>query len=217
MSTAILFFSRRATAPAFGTDAARARRIGTALERRTLRTLRATGLPVLHYGAERQRGTTFGERLTHATREVFAVGYGNVLIVGNDCPTLRPEDLRAAARHLENGRPVLGPDRRGGAYLIGCSRERFTPADFLAIDWESPRVYAGLRALFGPATIRLGERADYNFVGELRAAWRTLRHLLRGLGEVLFGTAIPGTTYGFSLARKYRRAVVLRGPPAVMA
>ncbi|HEY2713552.1 MAG TPA: DUF2064 domain-containing protein [Chthoniobacterales bacterium] len=66
-----------------------------------------------------QHGATFAERLERATDEVAALGYEQIVIVGRDCPLLENADINRAFSGLTTRQLVLGPDHRGGCYLIG--------------------------------------------------------------------------------------------------
>lgn len=65
-----------------------------------------------------QSGDTFAERLDHAVETVAALGYAEIVVIGRDCPELRAEDIGTAFDRLADNRLVLGPDHRGGCYLI---------------------------------------------------------------------------------------------------
>ena len=66
-----------------------------------------------------QEGASFGERLENAIETLAQVGYQQIVIIGQDCPDLELVDIRRAFEFLEKHRLVLGPDHRGGCYLIG--------------------------------------------------------------------------------------------------
>ena len=70
------------------------------------------------FQCHKQCGATFAERLEAATEEIAALGYDEVALVGSDCPRLNPGDIAAAFTQLGDKRLVLGPDHRGGCYLI---------------------------------------------------------------------------------------------------
>ncbi len=74
-------------------------------------------LPDVHVHA--QRGASFAERLERATHEIAALGYEQIVIVGRDCPLLENADINRAFAGLSTNQLVLGPDHRGGCYLIG--------------------------------------------------------------------------------------------------
>jgi glycosyltransferase A (GT-A) superfamily protein (DUF2064 family) len=63
------------------------------------------------------------------------------IVIGADCPALRPSDLRRAARLLAGGcDAVLGPAEDGGYVLIAA--RRVSPRLFCGIAWGGPEVYA---------------------------------------------------------------------------
>lgn len=104
------------------------------------KTARLTGLPcfVIHSGE--QHGNTFGEKLSDAFSRIFELGYANVIAIGNDCPTLSPQDLQTAALQLTTNHAVLGPAADGGLYLIGLNKTAFDAASFANIAWETDAV-----------------------------------------------------------------------------
>ena len=67
----------------------------------------------------RQTGPDFGARLENAIARIDELGYDEVVVIGSDCPTLRPIDIEHAFGKLGSRKLVLGPDHRGGCYLIG--------------------------------------------------------------------------------------------------
>jgi rSAM/selenodomain-associated transferase 1 len=80
-----------------------------------------------------------GDRMYRALRR-----NPRAILIGSDCPALRPADLRAAARALHGGADaVLSPAEDGGYALIGvrrASRELFA-----GIEWGSARVLSQTR------------------------------------------------------------------------
>ena len=67
-----------------------------------------------------------------------------VVLIGTDCPVLRAEDLRAAARALQGGADaVLAPAEDGGYALIGLRRA--SPRLFSRIEWGGDSVSADTR------------------------------------------------------------------------
>ena len=65
---------------------------------------------------------------------MVALGYNNIVIIGSDCPSLQQGDVLKAFSLLENKRVVLGPDHRGGCYLIGIHAD--DRPDFSQIRWH---------------------------------------------------------------------------------
>jgi rSAM/selenodomain-associated transferase 1 len=87
--------------------------------------------------------------------------YPGAVLIGSDCPALRPADLRAAARALQAGfDAVLSPAEDGGYALIGLRRA--SRAVFDGVAWGGPKVLAQTRARLR----RLGWRWK-----ELRTVW----------------------------------------------
>lgn len=66
-----------------------------------------------------QEGASFGQRLENAIESLATLGYEEIVIVGRDCPELGQNDICDAFALLQQHRLVLGPDHRGGCYLIG--------------------------------------------------------------------------------------------------
>lgn len=101
----------------------------------------------------RQNGRTFAERLENAVEEIAALGYDEVVIVGRDCPRLSQSDITRAFAALHTRRLVLGPDHRGGCYLIGLrSAERGL---LRGISWRRNTDCAQLRGRCHPSEVRL--------------------------------------------------------------
>jgi hypothetical protein len=66
----------------------------------------------------RQSGRGFAERFENAIETIAKLGYDEVVAVGRDCPGLRARDIEQAFAELTAKKLVLGPDHRGGCYLI---------------------------------------------------------------------------------------------------
>ncbi|HUK05456.1 MAG TPA: TIGR04282 family arsenosugar biosynthesis glycosyltransferase [Burkholderiales bacterium] len=88
----------------------------------------------------RQGPGNLGERMYRALRR-----RPGAVLIGSDCPALRPADLRAAARALETGADaVLAPAEDGGYALIGLRRAERRVFD--GIGWGGAEVLARTRA-----------------------------------------------------------------------
>lgn len=66
-----------------------------------------------------QIGSGFKERFEHAIESLVELGYEEIVAIGRDCPALSAADVAQAFARLSDSRLVLGPDHRGGCYLIG--------------------------------------------------------------------------------------------------
>jgi rSAM/selenodomain-associated transferase 1 len=146
-----------------------AARLHVQLTRHALRTAAAAGCgPVELHLTQRhklfrkiklQKGADLGERMHHALSRALRRQRAAILI-GADCPALRPADLRRAARLLAGGCDVvLGPAEDGGYVLIGA--RRVSSRLFDGIEWGTAGVYAD--------TVKRLDAAGYR--------WRALRLL----------------------------------------
>jgi rSAM/selenodomain-associated transferase 1 len=146
-----------------------AARLHARLMARTLRTAAAArcGPVELHLagrhsrwkGATSQKGKDLGERMHRALAQALR-RHRAAILVGTDCPALRWQDLRRAARLLAGGCDVvLGPAEDGGYVLIAA--RRVSPRLFADVPW-------GTRSVFEATAERL-DRAGYR--------WRALRLL----------------------------------------
>ena len=99
---------------------------------------RRFGIPL-----RRQRGADVGERMYLAFRQELR-HHAQAVLIGSDCPALKPGDLRAAARALRAGADaVLSPAEDGGYPLIGLRRA--SRRLFEGVAWGGPRVLAQTR------------------------------------------------------------------------
>ena len=88
-----------------------------------------------------QRGDAFGERLTLAAEDLFAVGFEAVCLIDSDSPTVPQHAYADAVRLLAQPDDcvVLGPSDDGGYYLIGLKKPHRRV--FEEIDWSTERVF----------------------------------------------------------------------------
>ncbi len=84
-----------------------------------------------------QRGSNFGERMSFAIEDVFEKGFENVIVIGNDCPTISTSDIYSAALSLSTGNSVIGPASDGGVYLFGINRKNFSKEKFTNLTWQT--------------------------------------------------------------------------------
>jgi hypothetical protein len=113
----------------------------------------------LRVRVENQTGRDLGERMQRAIGSALR-RYRAVILIGTDCPALRPRDLRRAARYLcGDCEAVLAPAEDGGYVLIGMKRP--IGKLFEGIVWGGPAVFEQTKA-------RLNEAG---------ARWRALRTL----------------------------------------
>jgi uncharacterized protein len=115
-----------------------AARLQARLMRHAVATARAARCgPVELHLSKQQKGRDLGDRMYRA----LASARRPAIIIGTDCPELRPSDLRRAMRWLAGGYDaVLAPAEDGGYALIGMRRA--SPRFFTGIDWGTSQVYA---------------------------------------------------------------------------
>jgi uncharacterized protein len=102
------------------------------------RVLRAVLPPNVHLAP--QQGDGLGAALADAFRSHLAEGFGRVVLIGSDNPTLPPSLLADADRALDAHDLVLGPSADGGYYLIGMDRPHL--GVFEDIRWSTSVVCA---------------------------------------------------------------------------
>jgi len=94
-------------------------------------------------GLRRQANGNLGERMYRAFKQVLRRRQC-VVLIGSDCPVLRPADLRSAVRALRAGADaVLAPAEDGGYPLLGL--RRISRRLFDGIAWGGPQVLAQTR------------------------------------------------------------------------
>jgi len=79
-----------------------------------------------------------GRRMDLAFSESFQEGVRRVVVIGTDCPGIRPFHLTRAFRSLEDEDVVIGPANDGGYYLIGLRQP--APELFHGIPWGTEQV-----------------------------------------------------------------------------
>ena len=142
---------------------------------RTLKTIQKTKLPYFVSNETNQVGTTFGEKITHSIQEVFAKGFENVIVVGNDCIELKAKHLLNTAQNLQSNNCVLGEDYKGGAYLIGVTKSEFNTVQFENIPWQTKNVFSTLKTLYKKQLVAyLPRLADCNSVSDFKKSLHQL-------------------------------------------
>lgn len=71
---------------------------------------------------------------------------GPVVIIGSDCPDLRPHHIRSAFRALGTNDAVLGPASDGGYWLVGLKRFPRVPRAFDNVRWSTEHALADTEA-----------------------------------------------------------------------
>ncbi|XOV68360.1 MAG: DUF2064 domain-containing protein [Fluviicola sp.] len=221
--TAVIFFSRTQVSesqskifdPSFYVNA----KITSAIISRSLKTLRKTGLDIIYYNEYLQEAELFGENIVGAFQYGFDQGYDQLILVGNDCVELSASDVLNASDQIKKSDIVLGPDYRGGLYLIGLNRNSFekNKSNFQQLSWRQQNLWRDCVFAF-PEFCELRRLHDINSLHDLRkfiltnqsSFSRTIRTLLSSKGSLKVGFLSPNSTY-VKLSPQWRR-----GPPEVL-
>ena len=86
------------------------------------------------YHFRTQQGHDLGERMLHAFSHLFKEGFGQVVLMGSDCPYILKSHLLDAFNSLSSHDVVFGPTYDGGYYLIGMNE--LQPRLFLNMKWS---------------------------------------------------------------------------------
>jgi rSAM/selenodomain-associated transferase 1 len=117
-----------------------------------------------------QEGDELGARMNRVFETLFARGYGRVLIVGTDVPSLPLESYQQAVQLLDRYDMVLGPALDGGYYVVGLKKA--APALFQDMPWSTDRVLALTKekaAGLGLGVGLLPEWRDVDTIDDLKA------------------------------------------------
>lgn len=139
------------------------------LNERVRRTAGQTGLPVLLSTDLISHSGGFGDQMSAAIQAAFEQGFDQILVVGNDCPAITEADIANAATELQAGRVVLGPDNRGGVYLLGLSRSQFDADTLRELPWQTNRLLRAIRVEFAAySVLHLRTLGDINRAADVR-------------------------------------------------
>ena len=88
-----------------------------------------------------QRGEDLGARLEAVAAQAFEMGFGPIVFVGADSPTLPPVFIATAIESLNAAETdiALGPTEDGGYYLVGAAPP---PGLFQDIAWSTSKAFA---------------------------------------------------------------------------
>jgi 2-phospho-L-lactate guanylyltransferase (CobY/MobA/RfbA family) len=166
----------------------------------------------------RQSGRGFAARFENAIEMIVQLGYDEVVVIGRDCPTLRALDIERAFAELKSSKLVLGPDHRGGCYLIAFrSADRALLRD---VRWKRNTDCAELRRRGGAAQVfLLTVKHDLDSWSDLRL-FAGRDDVLAGLAAFLLASvrsAAQRTRQFVSFASRHIRISQQMPPPAVVA
>ena len=102
-----------------------------------------------------QEGADLGIRMHQVCTTLFGRGYGRVLIVGTDVPSLPLEYYRQALELLHGHDIAIGPALDGGYYLIGLKKP--VREIFSDIPWSTDQVLALTKEKAAGLGLHIGE------------------------------------------------------------
>ncbi len=156
----------------------------------------------------------FGKQLSAAIQAVFKKGFEKVICVGNDCPALSKIQILDAAEKLQLANSVLGPDQRGGVYLLGVTKNTFNAESFENIAWQSGMMLGSYLKQFANQNISFLETlTDIHTFKELQA-YSSSRYFIRYLLQFI-EKSLSKKTFKFSYLfdSQIIRFSSLRAPP----
>lgn len=223
-AAAILLFSRTATAEAAAKPLAVGKRaaesVAAFMVNHAKKLATQTALPVFFFSEKQQRGATFGERFANAFEDVFALGYQQVIAIGNDCLTVSTTDILTAVEALETTPSVLGATNDGGAYLIGLQKAAFQKEAFQNIHWQTDGVFNELIQFIDNQnfnTVFLSEKTDIDRFSDWKKVLQTVAVSLKKILSRLLFFRLPMPSAKDILpinAAFLTGAIALRAPPA---
>ncbi|WP_435355696.1 DUF2064 domain-containing protein [Emticicia sp. SJ17W-69] len=180
------------------------------------RTARSTGLSVFYSNQlidDHKNG--FGKQLSLSIQAVFEKGFEYVICIGNDCPALSKVQILDAAEKLKTVNTVLGPDQRGGVYLLAVSKNTFDAQVFENLAWKSGMMLTSYLKQFAQQKIFFLESlSDIHTFEELQN-YSLSRYFIRFLLQLIEkSTAKKISIFSYLFDNQVIRLSSLRAPPA---
>jgi len=179
--TAILFFSRSAKLEAqhkkWIKNADKNYGLAQLLVNSSYSYLKTLDQPVYFFDEALQSGNSFGEKLSNAFETLYNKGYDSVISVGNDFCEWQSLNWTEVLANLKNQKAVIGPNQRGGAYLIGIPKAQFRRNSFKDLSWQSGELYEELRhaLTIHKTPTELGRKRDINSSFDVLLLLKSLR------------------------------------------
>ena len=107
-----------------------------------IQKVKRSQLPYRIITDEIQKGQTFGERFYHAIKDVFDLGFDQIITIGNDTPQLQTRHILKAQLALKQGKTSLGPSADGGFYILGIHKNTFEQLDFQNFSWQTSKLFS---------------------------------------------------------------------------
>lgn len=158
---------------------------------------------------------SFGQQLSTAIQVIFERGFEKVICIGNDCPALDENRILEAVKKLQTVDTVIGPDNRGGVYLLGLSSKDFRPEIFENLAWQSEKMLESfIEQYTNKATILLETLSDIHTFQELQT-YTTSKYFIAFLLQIIEQTISKIQDFYLNLIENSSiRLLSLRAPPA---
>jgi glycosyltransferase A (GT-A) superfamily protein (DUF2064 family) len=194
------------------------KRAGTLLRGSALREALGAGIDVHFHTSARQSGAGFRARFENAIEEIARLGYDEIVAVGRDCPALCAADVGQAFAELSERTLVLGPDHRGGCYLIAFrTRDRELLRD---VRWKRNTDCRQLQDRCAPgAVFLLPVKHDVDNWADLEVFARS-GHVLAGIaGSLVAMAGLAGSSIRYFVSSAWRATRIRQQipPPAFAA
>jgi len=224
LNTAILIFTRthqeESRVKVFSSQANQEGNAAIAekLIQHSILTAQKSNLPVFPIFDTKQIGDSFGERLANAIEFIYAKGFDNVIVIGNDCPQISATDFLSTSSLLEKSKLVLGPAADGGLYLLGMAKSAYDRETFINLAWEEKELQADFENYADRVSCliqRLESLQDIDNESDFRYFLQRIKSKLRReLVRILasFKRAVFIYT-NFIFSGKFLTIAQLRGPP----
>ncbi len=169
-----------------------------------------------------QTGNNFSERFINSIKNVFELGYEQVVTVGNDIPDISSEIITNSFIKLESENSVvLGPSVDGGFYLLGLNK--FDSNLFKDIEWQTGSEFkqlcknihlAGNQIIFEPVLADIDNTKDlFNWILNKSDFSITLKKLFLAFNECInFTKTIKDT---FQSQEYFSKRLSQKSPPPV--
>lgn len=220
-NTAILLFARSVKEEIhykrLGRNTAENQFLLESLKRNALEVAEKTSLPLFHYNETDQRGKTFGERIANSISSIFEKGYRKVIVMGSDCPDIAVKDIRIAEKILSENKMAIGPDQRGGTFLLGLTTEMFDSGRLANLNWQTTELLDSIE-LYASAlqheVTYLDQKFDLNEEKDL-VEYAGKSHFLSEILTQIFNiSAYQGILCLLNIYHSFSRNHFRRGPPA---
>ncbi|MFT6856672.1 MAG: glycosyltransferase A (GT-A) superfamily protein (DUF2064 family) [Cyclobacteriaceae bacterium] len=219
--TAILIFSRTAFQEAKRKAIVRNEHQNHALQKlllkKTINIAKSSGLPFYLIDESQQSGKDFGTRFNNAYSKIFSYGYDNVIAIGSDCPDLTSADIRNAAHHIAvpHQELVIGPDLKGGVYLLALAKSFFQKTDFNEISWNAKTLRDSILSYTSGGAKLLATKSDINDSADFaRLVRRSV--FLRAIWRLILSFLNSPKRLAFYLSDFVNHTSTLRGPPVLI-